>query len=233
MKSTLVRAALLAAVAVHPGCNQAILTAPAGSTIQVFVNPTFIAANGDVAVISALLLEPAGTPVADGTVVQFFTSLGRIEEQGRTNDGVARVNLVSDSRSGTATITAVSGGDATAGVTAEVVIGSARPARVLLVPDRPRITNPRYVGVVATVFDADGNPVANVPVVFIVEQLGSGDATERMQSGGVPIFTDNNGQARDEVLTEYDPGDPVKTVEVSAIPAGDDENAGTTQIQIN
>jgi hypothetical protein len=48
--------------------------------------------------------------VADGTVVQFFTTLGRIEEQGKTNDGVARVKLVSDSRSGTARVSAVSGG---------------------------------------------------------------------------------------------------------------------------
>ena len=46
---------------------------------------------GILEVISALLLEPAGTPVPDGTVVQFFTTLGRIEEQGRTNDGDSKI----------------------------------------------------------------------------------------------------------------------------------------------
>jgi hypothetical protein len=91
-------------------CNQAIMTAPQGSTLTLTANPTFIPANGGVSVISALLIEPAGTPVADGTVVQFFTDLGSIPEQGKTNDGVCRVNFVSDSRSGDAHITAVSGG---------------------------------------------------------------------------------------------------------------------------
>jgi Bacterial Ig-like domain (group 1) len=94
----------------HLTCNQAIMTAPAGSTLTISANPLFIPANGGVSVISALVIEPAGTPVADGTVVQFFTNLGSIPEQGRTNDGVVRVNLVADSRSGIATVTAISGG---------------------------------------------------------------------------------------------------------------------------
>ena len=93
-------------------CNQAIMTAPAGSTLDMFANPEFIAANGGVSVISALVIEPAGTVVADGTVVQFFTNLGDIDEQGKTNDGVVRVNLRANGRSGVATITAFSGGDA-------------------------------------------------------------------------------------------------------------------------
>jgi hypothetical protein len=95
-------------------CNQAIMVAPPGSVFagsSLIANPKFIAAHGDVSVISGLLLDGTGNPVADGTVVQFFTSLGRIQEQGKTNDGVVRVNLTSDSRSGTATVTAVSGGD--------------------------------------------------------------------------------------------------------------------------
>jgi hypothetical protein len=98
-------------------CHQALFTAPPGSTLTLFANPGFIPANGGVSVITAYLIEPSGTVVADGTVVQFFTTLGRIDEQGRTNDGVARVNLVSDSRSGEATVTACSGGAASGGST--------------------------------------------------------------------------------------------------------------------
>jgi hypothetical protein len=109
-----IKIALAAATAIfgmpQTTCNQAILTAPVGSTLAISANPTFIPANGGVSVISVLVIEPAGTPVADGTVIQFFTDLGSIPEQGKTNDGVCRVNFVSDSRSGTATITAVSGG---------------------------------------------------------------------------------------------------------------------------
>jgi len=109
MNDSMRKAAILLA-GVHLTCHQAILTAPPGSELSCFANPGFIAANGDVAVISALVIEPAGTPVPDGTVVQFFTTLGKIQEQAKTNDGVARVNLISDTRSGEANVTAVSGG---------------------------------------------------------------------------------------------------------------------------
>jgi hypothetical protein len=54
-------------------------------------------------------VEPAGTFVPDGIEVFFFTNLGRVDASGKTRDGVARVNFVSDSRSGTATVTAISG----------------------------------------------------------------------------------------------------------------------------
>src|SRR5688572_588545 len=79
-------ASLVAAVAVS--CNPVLQFAPPGSTITLFANPEFIPAHGGVSEISALVMESTGAPAADGTVVQFFTSLGRIEERGRTNDGV-------------------------------------------------------------------------------------------------------------------------------------------------
>jgi hypothetical protein len=91
-------------------CHQVILTAPPGSTMTCQANPPFIAANGDVAIVSALIFDATGSPVADGTVVQFFTNLGRIPEQAKTNDGVARVNFTSDTRSGKASILIFSGG---------------------------------------------------------------------------------------------------------------------------
>lgn len=91
-------------------CHQSILTAPPGSTIEVFANPEHVRANGGVSIITAFVRRADNIPVADGTVVQFFTNLGRIDEQGKTNDGVARVNFVSDSRSGDACISAFSGG---------------------------------------------------------------------------------------------------------------------------
>jgi hypothetical protein len=96
-------------------CHQVILTAPPGSTMDCSVNPGFIASNGDLAVVSALLFDGTGSPVADGTVVQYFTTLGRIPEQAKTNDGVARVNFTSDGRSGQAQITIFSGGAGTGG----------------------------------------------------------------------------------------------------------------------
>lgn len=219
---------LLCALAVaQVVCHQAILTAPSGSTLTLVANPTFIAANGEVSVISALVIEPAGTPVPDGTVVQFFTTLGRIEEQGKTNDGVARVNLVSDTRSGPADVTAASGPNT---ATTSVTIGSARPARVILTADPVRIrsTDPRHSRIVASVFDENANAVRNVPVFFSVDGTPS---TEFMRSGGDPVFTDTNGQAVDSLETRYPKDAEAKTVTVRAItPTGVE---GTVQVTIN
>jgi hypothetical protein len=233
-------------------CHQAILTAPPGSSLSIFANPTFIAANGDVSVISVLILEPAGTPVPDGTVIQFFTTLGQIPEQGKTNDGVARVNLVSDTRSGTATVTAISGGEApapapsaspTTGAVAavqasaasgsvDVVIGSARPATVIVVANPPRVTGEgpaRQSRISANVLDENGNPVIHAPVIFTVSR--EGDATEYMVSGGAPIFTDTNGQAIDFLRTRYSQEDPPKVVTVTATTANGIQ--GSVEVQIN
>lgn len=179
-------------------CGQAIITAPIGSTIAISINPTFIAANGDAAVVSVLVIEPAGTPVPDGTVVQFFTTLGTIQEQAKTNDGVARVNLISDARSGTATITVFSGAVTT---TADVTVGATRPARILpaLLDARIDLSLGRSIGgFKATVLDANGNPVTGVTVRFSVVQ----DPVLDTILHGTDHFTDNNGDAFGEVQTK-------------------------------
>ncbi len=205
---------LLALVGVT--CNQAIITAPDGSTIQVFANPEFIAANGDTAVITAVLVEGTGQPVVDGTVVQFFTTLGRIDAQGKTNDGVARVNLVSDVNSGTANITAISG---TLSESTTVDIGVGRPARIFMSANPTRIevdTPQRRSRIVATVVDETGNPIRNVPVLFSLSSTGGSTSTETLASGGQPVFTDSNGQAVDFLQTSYPKNAPQKTVTVEA-----------------
>ena len=221
---------LLALILPHLTCAQALLTAVPGTSMTLIANPENIAANGDVSVISALLLEPAGTVVPDGTVVQFFTNLGKIDAQGKTNDGVARVNLVSDSRSGNAVIQAFSGGNtpapapsaspaaAGAGVIAfaadsgtnsanvTVHIGSGRPKTLILTANPPRITGEgpaRQSRLVANVWDENGNPVSNVPVIFQITSNSPGSETETLASGSSPIFTDNSGQSVDYLQTRY------------------------------
>ena len=243
-------------------CNQAIMTAPPGSSLTVTANPPAIAAHGDVSVITAFVIEATGTPVADGTVVQFFTTLGRIDEQGKTNDGVARVNLVSDSHSGTAHVTAVSGGDVTtspttsttaaappvaptgfvsamavtgasalsaaaASGTVDVVIGTGRTLHVIVTVVPQRLTSvSRTAQVVARVFDESGNPVPNVPVIF-----STNGATENLDSQGRPVFTDNNGEARDVLRTRVQAGAASRQVTVTATPSNG--TAGSTTVTIN
>jgi hypothetical protein len=205
-----------------------------------------------VSVISAFCIEPNGNPVPDGTVVQCFANLGRVDPQGLTKDGVARVNLVSDSRSGTATVTCVSGGPAVApsvspsaspspggtgttgngSATTTVVIGSALPAQVVVVADPPRIDGPGgQTRVVATVYDASGNPVFNVPVIFAVSNSGTGGVNEFFDSGGQPIFTDTNGQAADMMHTRRPSTEFQVVVTVTATVANG--KTGTTPVTIN
>lgn len=237
------RKALATALSVLLGC-QAILTAPPGSTILVVVNPPFVEAHGGVSVVSAVLTEDIGTPVADGTVVQFFTNIGRIDEQGKTNDGVARVNFVSDSRSGTAQVTAMSGAAVSEPV--EIEVGSVRPARVIVSASPNRLTDSRTSQVIATVLDEFGNPVPNVPVFFevlagtVVAPSPSPSPTtpggttaplEFMESQGRPVFTDQDGRARDVFRTRYDRGLPSRVVTVVATTANGISD--TTQITIN
>jgi len=232
----------------HLTCHQAILTAPPGSTMVLIANPEFISAFGGVSVISALIYEPAGTPVPDGTVVQFFTNLGRIDEQGKTNDGVARVNLVSDSRSGKAKVQAFSGGASSGGgstaspapgggsganASVEVIIGSALPARIVVTAFPARIVSPRAATIRAFVVDANGNPVFNVPVVFSVEQAGSASPTEYMDSRGAPLYTDNNGVAEDTLHTTYATDAAAKTVTVRAVVTFDPSKTATVAVTIN
>jgi hypothetical protein len=95
-------------------CESVPLTAAPGTEMTLIANPTFVIANGGVSVITAILVEPAGTFVPDGVEVFFFTNLGRVDASGKTVNGVARVNFVADARSGVATVTAVSGGPAAA-----------------------------------------------------------------------------------------------------------------------
>jgi hypothetical protein len=233
---------LLLCAAVQLTCASGLFTAPAGANFTCTANPPFIAAFGDVSVISVLIIEPAGFPVPDGTVAQLFTTQGRIDAQAKTKDGVARANFVSDSRSGVAQISVTSGAAAPAPVASPsptgvgtgsgscllaVAIGSGRPARVQVVPNPPRLASNRCTTITANVYDANGNPVFNVPIIFSV----SSPTSEFFQSGSIPIFTDTNGQASDQMCTRRPRDDPQATVTVTATPPVG--SPGTTTVTIN
>lgn len=218
------RGTLAALALVHLTCHQAILTAPEGSNLTLTVNPDHIAAHGAIAVVSAFVLDGTGNPVPDGTVVQFFTTLGRIQEQGKTNDGVARVNLTSDSHSGDADISAFSGA---ATDRTSITIGVVDVALVLVRAEPSIITTSRSSHIIATVIDQNGNPVPNVPVVFSVP----GNA-EFMDSSGQPVFTNNNGEAEDVLRTRRTAG-AVTSVVVTATVLNADAPKGTTTVQLD
>ncbi len=183
---------------VFASCGQAILSAPDGTTLQIFVNPSFIDLNGDKAVVSVLAVEKAGTPVPDGTVIQFFTTLGKIDEQAKTNDGVARVNLISDARNGTAVVTATSG--AVSVKSDSVVIGAPRVSLVKTQAIDPTIDlrqGRSTASIAARVLDDKGNPIPGIIVRFTVT---NNPATDRLLDGS-DRTTNNNGDATNRVQT--------------------------------
>ena len=206
--SRVAMAGAMAALVGAPACDDVPQLAPPEATMTVFAAPTNVPASGGVSVITAIVTEVIGTPVPDGTVVQFFTDLGTIDREGRTKDGVARVNFVSDTRSGTANITAVSG--PVTGGTA-VAVGEAVASRMIVTADPPfiKLSVSKTTHIIATVLDSNGNPVPNIGVIFTVSTT-----TELMEPAGTPVYTDSNGRAEAVLRTKRTtPGSVVVNVQ--------------------
>jgi len=235
----------VALAALNVSCGDVPLTAPAGSTVSLIANPPFIVANGGVSVVTAVVVEPVGTFVPDGTEVFFFTDLGTIEGSRQTKDGVARVNFVAGTLSGTANISAISGGPGTGGgeggtssgtgnASVTVVIGSARPARLLVSADPPAMRSNGASQLRANVFDENGNPVSSVPVIFTVSATNStGGAVgvgEYVVSGGSQLFTDTNGQVFDTLLSRRPLSDSALVTVTASTPNG---ITGTAIVAVN
>jgi PKD repeat protein len=184
-------ALLFSAALMAAGCDKVQLTAPTESTIQLFANAASVPLNGSVEIVGTVI-EQAGTPVQNGTVVTFTTTLGRIDpSEARTNNGRVSVRLISDGRSGTARITAISGGATSEAL--EIPVGGAAAANVTLRADPASVgANGGSVQLIATVRDESGNPIAGVPVTF---------ATTAGQIAAASVNTDANGEARTTLTT--------------------------------
>ena len=109
-------------------CKSSPLVAPVASTITVLSSVTALAP-GDSAEVSAVVIEEAGTPVHDGTVVRFTATLGTVEPaEVETRDGVATTIFTAGNTAGTAQIAAESGGASPVGEDGtnfvEITIGS-------------------------------------------------------------------------------------------------------------
>jgi len=81
-------------------------------TVTLTADPGSIPIGGSTALLTATVEDEFGTPVADGTIVSFTTSLGSLGDQGSlllpaiTVNGVATTTLTSGSKTGTALVTA-------------------------------------------------------------------------------------------------------------------------------
>jgi hypothetical protein len=100
---------VLLTIVATAACGFDPLVAPVASTISVSATDTKVQPGGSTDVF-AVVIEEAGTPVHNGTVVRFSTTLGSVEpEQATTRDGVARATFTAGSTAGTAKVTATSG----------------------------------------------------------------------------------------------------------------------------
>jgi hypothetical protein len=216
-------------------CAGVLFTAPPGSSCSLIANPPFVASDGGVSAITALVIEPAGTTVSDGTVVLFFTDIGMIDRQGKTRDGIARVNFTSDSRSGVAHISAICGGAApattaspgaspapttgvsgTGSASTTVTVGNVRVKAVCCIrADPPRITTSNSTHVFARAIDENGNGIPNAVMFF---EVLTDPATERFEVTG-PVFTNQSGEGEDVLRTNRELAGNA-TVRASAIGAG-------------
>lgn len=118
-------ALVLLTIAATAACDRDPLVAPVASTITVSATDTKVAPGGSTEVF-AVVIEEAGTPVHNGTVVRFSSTLGRVEpEQATTRDGVARATFTAGSMAGTAKVTASSGAAAASelGNVVEITVG--------------------------------------------------------------------------------------------------------------
>ncbi len=184
-------AALVAFALSVAACDKVPLTAPTESTISLFATASSISATGSTDIV-ATVIESAGTPVQNGTVVTFTTTLGRIEPlDARTQNGKVTVKLSGDGRSGTATITAFSGGAISEQL--ELPIGSAAAETVTVRAEPGRLPpGGGSTQIIALVRDVAGNGMSGASVAF--------SASAGNLSSGVAV-TDGNGEARTTLTT--------------------------------
>jgi Bacterial Ig-like domain (group 1)/PKD domain len=204
----LVTALALGLAATGMACHKMPLVAPSGTSITLVAATNVLPVNGSTD-ITAVLVEGgqttgtgagggtttvtagAGTPVNNGTLVSFTTSLGKIEPaQARTDNGKAIVKLLADGHSGTATITAFSGA---ATQTLDVLIGAAAVARVQVTAS-PQTLPPTggTVTITAQAQDQEGNGLLGVPVSF---------TTTAGSLGTTSVVTDQDGNASTTLTT--------------------------------
>lgn len=158
-------------------CDKVPFVAPSGTAITLLATQTILPLNGSVE-ITAVLLEGAlaggtggnvtsgaGTPVHNGTIVYFSTTLGRLEPaEAQTTGGRATVRLISDGRSGTAKVTATSG---PASQTLDLTIGAAAAARVVVTAEPQALPSSGGTTTIrARVEDQNGNGLPGLTVSF-------------------------------------------------------------------
>ncbi len=200
---------LLAAL-VAESCDKLPLFAPTESTIT--LRASRLGGSGDAELV-ATVIEQSGAPVQNGTTVIFTTTLGTIEpREARTNGGTATAVLRAGTQSGTATVSAFSGGTrATDDIT--ILIGVTQTVILNATPGSLPSTG-GDVKLIAVVHDANGNPLQGIPVVFTADAVVlknvtpvtnvNGEASATLTTTRETIVTADAGGQRATVTVRID-----------------------------
>jgi len=198
-------------------CDKVPLLAPQESTITLSSASTLVQANGTTQ-IHAIVIEPSGTPVHDGTTVLFTTNLGTLlPVEARTQNGVATVQFLGNGQSGKATIKALSGGSASEAL--ELSVGAGASGRVSVTANPATV--PAAGGtttISAAVVDASGNPLFGVPVSFTTTAGTFSSAVVNSDVSGTARTTLTTNQAASVTATAGSTTSAPVSITVAAVP---------------
>jgi Big-like domain-containing protein/PKD domain-containing protein len=195
--------AIVGLVGLVVSCNKVPLLAPTGAKITLIPETSSVSLNSQATIVATVIengtapstgsgsggatttTSGGGTPVHDGTHVTFTTTIGQIQPSDAvTVNGQTQVTLITGGQSGTAHITAYSGG---ASATVDLPVGTAAVKIVTLTATPQTLgANGGASNIVANVTDTNGTALGGVPVAFSTDHGTLTPAT---------VQTDANGNA--------------------------------------
>ena len=186
--------AVLSVIAVI-SCDRVPLTSPTGSTITLSIDRNVLPLNGQ-ATVRAVVIESAGTPVHNGTMVTFQAAIGSTSPvEAATVNGVATVTFLAGGMSGRGFIHAFSGaartgsGNASSGGV-EVVVGAAAAGSISVSASPSSVSQSGgTVTISALVLDSSNNPLPGVSVLFSTSSGTLGSTTALSDSSGLARTT--------------------------------------------
>lgn len=228
------------AMLVAISCDRVPLLAPTNSTVTLDAGSRVVETGGTTSV-SAMVIEQSGTPVQNGTVVRFTTTLGRLDPvEAQTRNGVATTMFLAGNDSGVAEVRATSGGaggssttttpPSNGGTTPPTTTTTTTNSNVVLIsvgsaavdtvtvranPSSVSSSSGATVSVIATVVGTAGRLLPNIPVSF---------SATRGTLSATTATTDAQGEARVTLNTNGDTdisvaaGTKTATTKITGVP---------------
>jgi hypothetical protein len=195
-------------------CDKVPLLAPTNSTVTIDAGSRVVATGGTTEV-TATVIESGGTPVQNGTLVRFTTTLGRLDPaEVQTRNGIAVTTFVAGNDSGIAEVKATSGGAGGSSTTTPgtgdtpgtssptnsnivlIAVGSGAVDTITVRANPATVsTNGGTVNVIATVLAAGGRTLPGIIVSF---------SSNRGTFSSITAPTDSAGEARVTLTTNGD-----------------------------